>query len=41
MLESGSTRHTQTIEQQLTRLQAHVQEQGWTLLERHLYRDDG
>ena len=32
---------TQTIEQQLTRLRAHVRGQGWTLEERHVYRDDG
>jgi len=37
----SSTRHTQTIDQQLTRLQAHVHEHGWTLQERHIYRDDG
>ncbi len=39
----SSTRQaqTQTIEQQLTRLRAHVQEQGWTLEERHIFRDDG
>ncbi len=37
----SSTRHTQTIDQQLTRLQAHVHEHGWTLEERHIYRDDG
>jgi site-specific DNA recombinase len=32
---------TQTIEQQLTRLQAYAQEQGWSVEEQHLYRDDG
>jgi site-specific DNA recombinase len=32
---------TQTIEEQLERLQAHVRAQGWTLLERHIFRDDG
>jgi site-specific DNA recombinase len=39
----SSTRQaqTQTIEQQLTRLRTHVQEQGWTLEERHIFRDDG
>jgi len=39
----SSTRQaqTQTIEQHLTRLRAHVQEQGWTLEERHIFRDDG
>src|SRR5215216_370473 len=31
----------QTIEQQLTRLQAHVQEQGWILTDEHIFRDDG
>jgi len=37
----SSTRHPQTIDQQLTRLQAHVQQHGWTLQERPIYRDDG
>jgi len=33
---------TQTIEQQLTRLQAHVAQQpSWHLTEQHIYRDDG
>jgi site-specific DNA recombinase len=32
---------TQTIEQQLTRLQTYAQEQGWSVEEQHLYRDDG
>ena len=33
---------TQTIEQQLTRLQAHVAQQpSWHLAEQHIYRDDG
>jgi site-specific DNA recombinase len=31
----------QTIEQQLDRLRAAVAEHGWTLDERHVYRDDG
>jgi site-specific DNA recombinase len=31
----------QTIEQQLARLQAYVQQQGWPLEDRHIYRDDG
>src|SRR5512132_875057 len=31
----------QTIEQQLDRLVAAVTERGWTLDERHVYRDDG
>jgi site-specific DNA recombinase len=32
---------TQTIEQQVIRLRAAVQERGWTLEEEHLYRDEG
>lgn len=32
---------TQTIAQQLERLQAHVEAQGWALLPEHIYRDDG
>jgi site-specific DNA recombinase len=32
---------TQTIEQQMTRLRAHVQEQGWILDPEHIYRDEG
>lgn len=32
---------TQTIEQQLTRLQAHIESQGWLLKAEHIYRDDG
>ena len=32
---------TQTIDQQLERLQAHVQTQGWTLSDEHIFRDDG
>ena len=32
---------TQTIVQQLTRLQAHVEAQGWILEPEHCYRDDG
>jgi site-specific DNA recombinase len=32
---------TQTIEQQLARLLAHVEEQGWILEPEHIYRDDG
>jgi site-specific DNA recombinase len=31
----------QTIEQQLERLRSYVQQQGWTLEDRHVYRDDG
>src|SRR5712692_8880756 len=31
----------QTIEQQLERLQAHTVTQGWTLEQRHIFRDDG
>jgi site-specific DNA recombinase len=37
----STTRQTQTIDQQLTRLLAYVEQQGWTLQERHIYRDDG
>ena len=37
----SSTRQTQTIDQQLTRLRAHVEQHGWTLEERYIYRDDG
>jgi hypothetical protein len=39
----SSTRQaqTQTIDQPLTRLRAHVHEHGWSLEERHVYRDDG
>jgi len=32
---------TQTIAQQLERLQAHVEAQGWLLEPEHIYRDDG
>jgi site-specific DNA recombinase len=32
---------TQSIEQQLVRLEAYLQQQGWTLDRRHIYRDDG
>jgi DNA invertase Pin-like site-specific DNA recombinase len=31
----------QTIEQQLTRLRAYVDAQGWTLPDNHIFRDDG
>src|SRR5215218_3445513 len=31
----------QTIEQQLARLQAHVQTQGWTAPPEQIFRDDG
>lgn len=37
----NSKRPPQTIEQQLERLQAHVQAQGWTLPDEHIFRDDG
>ena len=37
----STTRQTQTIHQQLTRLQAYVEQHSWTLQERHIYRDDG
>ena len=39
-----STSHqtqTQTIEQQLERLRAHIASQGWQLAEEHIFRDDG
>lgn len=32
---------SQTIEQQLDRLRAHIVEQGWELAEEHIFRDDG
>ena len=32
---------TQTIEQQIERLQAHIATQGWVLDSEHIYRDDG
>src|SRR4051794_7967276 len=32
---------TQTIEQQIDRLRAHLQAQGWPLPESHIFRDDG
>src|SRR5579859_608565 len=32
---------TQTIEQQLDRLQAHAQQQGWELRSENVFRDDG
>jgi site-specific DNA recombinase len=32
---------TQTIEQQLERLQAHVEASGWQLQDKHIFRDDG
>jgi site-specific DNA recombinase len=32
---------TQTIEQQLQRLQTHVKQQGWELRTKHIFRDDG
>ena len=31
----------QTIEQQLERLQAHIEQEGWILSTEHIYRDDG
>jgi site-specific DNA recombinase len=39
-----STQHqaqAQTIEQQLDRLRAHIQQQGWELRDEHIFRDDG
>ena len=32
---------TQTIEQQLERLQAHAQSQSWELQDENIFRDDG
>ena len=32
---------THTIKQQITRLHAHVEAQGWILEPEHIYRDDG
>jgi len=32
---------TQTIEEQLERLRAHIETQGWALPEDHVFRDDG
>ena len=32
---------SQTIEQQLERLHNHIDEQGWTLLDENIFRDDG
>jgi site-specific DNA recombinase len=32
---------TQTIQQQLDRLRAHIQAQGWALPAEHISRDDG
>jgi len=32
---------TQTIEQQLDRLQSHLQSQGWQVLDENIFRDDG
>jgi site-specific DNA recombinase len=37
----SSTRQPQTIDQQLTRLLASVEQHGWTLQEQHIDRDDG
>ena len=31
----------QTIEQQLERLQAHIEKEDWILSTEHIYRDDG
>jgi site-specific DNA recombinase len=32
---------SQSIEQQLTRLRTYVEQQGWRLLDEHIFRDDG
>lgn len=31
----------QTIEQQIDRLKAHIESEGWLLSREHIYRDDG
>ena len=33
--------HSQTIEQQIDRIQQHVQEKGWDWCSEHIFRDDG
>jgi site-specific DNA recombinase len=40
-VSTANQTQAQTIEQQLARLRAHVQEQGWTLAPEHVFRDDG
>ncbi len=40
-VSTANQTQAQTIEQQLTRLQAHIQAQGWTLVPEHVFRDDG
>jgi site-specific DNA recombinase len=40
-VSSTQQTRTQTIEQQLMRLKAHVAQQGWTLEEQRIYVDDG
>ncbi len=40
-VSTANQTQAQTIEQQLTRLQAHIQAQGWTLAPEHTFRDDG
>jgi site-specific DNA recombinase len=32
---------SQSIEQQLERLRSHIEQQGWVLLDEHIFRDDG
>ena len=34
-------RQSQTIEQQIERLRAHIAEQGWELAQEQIFRDDG
>ena len=40
-VSTANQTQAQTIDQQLTRLQAHIQAQGWTLAPEHIFRDDG
>lgn len=40
-VSTANQAQAQTIEQQLARLQAHIQAQGWTLAPEHVFRDDG
>jgi site-specific DNA recombinase len=40
-VSTANQTQAQTIDQQLTRLQAHIQVQGWDLAPQHIFRDDG
>lgn len=40
-VSTRSPQQTQTIDQQIERLQAHVVAQGWQLSEEHIFRDEG